>query len=217
MKYLNFSNVWGQLLESNETVPNAIRYNHEYYDTESGFYYLRGRYYDPSIRRFTTPDPAEDGINWYAYCGNNPVDFIDPSGYKYFAKQEIIGTNVKMTQYYSGSDLEKLYNTTSEDEINFKYFYDGFCALATSLTVALTGSTIGALIGIGEWLDGLQRDSSGARISDAAKKAIKTGGGIIVTTIYTISPILGVRDQPAMLRVLSKGEVAEYDAGKKKI
>ena len=73
---MNRHDIWFQLLESNETVPNAIRYNHEYYDTESGFYYLRGRYYDPSIRRFTTPDPAEDGINWYAYCGNNPVDFV---------------------------------------------------------------------------------------------------------------------------------------------
>ena len=100
--------VWGQLLESNETVPNAIRYNHEYYDTESGFYYLRGRYYDPSIRRFTTPDPAEDGINWYAYCGNNPVDFIDPSGYARVRLQSMLGKDYRIQTYVSGDDLDEV-------------------------------------------------------------------------------------------------------------
>ena len=42
--------------------------------------YLRNRYYDPSIGRFTTEDPVKDGDNWYAYCGNNPVNYIDPWG-----------------------------------------------------------------------------------------------------------------------------------------
>jgi hypothetical protein len=43
--------------------------------------YLRGRYYDSSTRRFTTSDPAEDGLNWFSYCGNNPLEYVDPSGY----------------------------------------------------------------------------------------------------------------------------------------
>ena len=30
--------------------------------------------------RFTQEDPAKDGLNWYAYCGNNPVNFVDPWG-----------------------------------------------------------------------------------------------------------------------------------------
>ena len=41
---------------------------------------LRARYYDSSIKRFITEDPAKDGSNWYAYCGNNPVMMFDPSG-----------------------------------------------------------------------------------------------------------------------------------------
>ncbi len=24
-------------------------------------------------------DPAQDGLNWYVYCGNNPVMYVDPS------------------------------------------------------------------------------------------------------------------------------------------
>ena len=32
------------------------------------------------VGRFTSVDPAKDGLNWYAYCNNNPVAYIDPSG-----------------------------------------------------------------------------------------------------------------------------------------
>ena len=36
--------------------------------------------YDPSTGRFINEDPIRDGLNWYAYCGNNPVMFVDPWG-----------------------------------------------------------------------------------------------------------------------------------------
>ncbi len=55
-------------------------YNGQYYDSETGLYYLRNRYYDPTTGRFTQEDPAKDGLNWYVYCGNNPVNFVDPWG-----------------------------------------------------------------------------------------------------------------------------------------
>ena len=71
---------WGKITEETETVPNSIKYAGEYYDAETGFIYLRNRMYDPATRRFTSEDPARDQLNWYAYCGNNPVMFVDPSG-----------------------------------------------------------------------------------------------------------------------------------------
>ena len=59
---------------------NPFRYCGEYYDVETGFIYLRARYYDPMVGRFTSVDPIKDGLNWYSYCDNNPVNRIDPTG-----------------------------------------------------------------------------------------------------------------------------------------
>lgn len=38
------------------------------------------RFYDPEIGRLTQLDPIGDGINWYAYCGGNPLGYVDPWG-----------------------------------------------------------------------------------------------------------------------------------------
>ena len=44
-------------------------------------YYLRARFYNPVIARFTQEDTYRgDGLNLYAYCQNNPVFYTDPSG-----------------------------------------------------------------------------------------------------------------------------------------
>jgi RHS repeat-associated protein len=51
-----------------------------YQSDETGLQLLGHRYYDPSTGRFLTRDPAKDGRNWYGYCDNNPIRFIDPRG-----------------------------------------------------------------------------------------------------------------------------------------
>ena len=73
--------------------PNPFRYCGEYFDVESGSYYLRARYYDPSIGRFTQEDPEKDGLNWYTYCNNNPVLFIDPTGCQYVCADDFGGSS----------------------------------------------------------------------------------------------------------------------------
>lgn len=58
------------------------RYTGREYDTESGLYYYRARYYDSMIGRFLSKDPIGllGGFNTYAYVGGNPLNFIDPFG-----------------------------------------------------------------------------------------------------------------------------------------
>ncbi len=59
----------------------------EYYDEESGHYYLRARYYDPVTARFISRDTYMGTLdnplshNPYMYCYNNPLIYIDPTGH----------------------------------------------------------------------------------------------------------------------------------------
>ena len=73
---------FGNVLESRETITNRMLYTGQQYDQETGQYYLRARFYNPVIGRFTQEDTYRgDGLNLYAYCGNNPVEYYDPSGH----------------------------------------------------------------------------------------------------------------------------------------
>ncbi len=86
---------WGKLLDISGSaadtvgVLNPIRYRGYYYDTETGFYFLQTRYYDPNIGRFLNADSTDfltDSLtllaekNLFAYCDNNPIIRIDAGG-----------------------------------------------------------------------------------------------------------------------------------------
>ncbi len=68
---------------------NPFRYRGYYLDSETGFYYLNSRYYDPAVGRFITADKLATtkatsfnvtDKNLYAYCDNNPVTRTDDGG-----------------------------------------------------------------------------------------------------------------------------------------
>ena len=67
---------------------NPLRYRGYYYDSETGFYYVSSRYYDPEVGRWINADDADyigaDGsplsYNLFAYCLNNPVNRTDVEG-----------------------------------------------------------------------------------------------------------------------------------------
>ena len=75
-----FYDAFGNKQTDTDTSTNPFEYCGEYFDDETGLIYLRNRYYDPTIGRFITEDPARDGENWYVYAGNNPVNFVDADG-----------------------------------------------------------------------------------------------------------------------------------------
>jgi RHS repeat-associated protein len=68
------------------SIGNPYLFNGRRYDQESGFYYYRTRYQDPTIGRFTTRDTigiwgdASNLGNGYTYVGNNPWSYVDPWG-----------------------------------------------------------------------------------------------------------------------------------------
>ena len=82
---------------------NPFRYRGYYYDTQTSLYYLQSRYYDPATGRFINADGYINangdliGYNMYAYCSNNPVMYVDPTGewsWKAFGESLLIGAAV---------------------------------------------------------------------------------------------------------------------------
>ena len=85
---------FGNEKEPSATDDNPFRYCGEYFDKETGTYYLRARYYDPVVGRFTSQDSVRYterslptgnvidplSLNYYTYSANNPVMYCDPSG-----------------------------------------------------------------------------------------------------------------------------------------
>jgi RHS repeat-associated core domain len=84
---------WGNIKSEIEGIENPFKYCGEYFDKETGLYYLRARYYDPTIGRFISEDGylGDDkdplSLNLYTYCSNNPVNLIDPSGHDNVASE----------------------------------------------------------------------------------------------------------------------------------
>ena len=74
---------FGNRTVEEETVENRFGFAGEILDAVTGQYYLRARFYNPVIARFLSEDTYYgDGLNLYAYCHNNPVRYVDPSGHE---------------------------------------------------------------------------------------------------------------------------------------
>ena len=73
---------FGKLTGSSGSLTNPFQYTAREFDSETGLYYYRARYYDPAIGRFSSEDPIgmRLGTNLRLYVGNNPQRFVDPSG-----------------------------------------------------------------------------------------------------------------------------------------
>ena len=73
---------FGKLTASSGSIANRFQYTSREFDTETGVYSYRARYYDPNAGRFLTEDPIrfKGGANFYTYASNNPVALTDPSG-----------------------------------------------------------------------------------------------------------------------------------------
>ncbi len=77
---------YGRTLSATGSVFNPIRFAGGYLDTYTGLYHFGARYYDPNTATWTQPDPLGGSLsnpltmNPYVYAGDNPVNYVDPSG-----------------------------------------------------------------------------------------------------------------------------------------
>ena len=88
-----------------ETVSDYA-YTGKPYDPTTGMYNYGYRDYVPQTARFTTIDPIRDGSNWFAYCNNEPVNFLDLWG-------------------LSASDKNKQFSSILQSMVGVPYKYGG--------------------------------------------------------------------------------------------
>lgn len=102
---------FGELLAKTGTTDNNYRYTGEQYDTELDNYYLRARYYNQSVGRFTQMDDFEGWginpvtLNKYIYAGNDPIMFVDLSGNTFLTTKMIESTIQGQLSRMAGSSL----------------------------------------------------------------------------------------------------------------
>jgi RHS repeat-associated protein len=137
---------WGQT--QREYNPNnmlqPIRMQGQQLDSETGLFYNRYRYYDPSGGRYVTQDPIglAGGVNFYGYVGGEPLSLIDPFGLTGNAHQRAIARGVNefkkphaMVENAPKKDLKELINDVV-DEV--KKIFDGETTKRTDEAIVCT-------------------------------------------------------------------------------
>ena len=158
---------------------NPLRYRGYIYDSETGFYYLQSRYYDPVVHRFISPEPNvydgefDDGseflrYNVYVYCVNNPVNNFDPTGEFFISTTVLIGIGIgALVGGIIGGTYG--YNKAVKNDVpegqRWKY------AVGYGLGGAVVGGVIGGFIGYGVSI-ALGAHASKVAAMEAISKAI---------------------------------------------
>lgn len=165
--------VWGNFLTKTETIENHFTYFGQTYDETTGLYYLRARYYDPTIGRFTGQDPAEDGYNWYVYGNQNPIMFADYSG----ANPLIVATAIVAAGVVDGVSTGFVYKFSGK---RFGAgFINGFVEGLSTGVGTYIGGVPGAVIGntLGSALGSMSEDliyNKDKSVEEIAKSAAQS-------------------------------------------
>ena len=141
--YESFGNL--TFSEGTPTDSNSFRYTGREFDSETGLYYYRARYYDPEVGRFMNEDPIgfSGGINFYSYVGNDPVNFNDPLGLCENRPAEeqdscllalLYATNKVFGTQFGPEDVEPAPTGTQRHTGSDKVFYEGGAANITLTT-----------------------------------------------------------------------------------
>ena len=87
-KYDGFGNLLSASGDNTIIDNNIFLYKGYCYDVETQLFYCNSRYYSPELCRWISPDSIEyldpesiNGLNLYAYCGNDPINRFDPTGH----------------------------------------------------------------------------------------------------------------------------------------
>ena len=142
--------LFGNITGSTGTLTNPFQYTARETDPETGLRYYRMRYYDPADGRFLSEDPLiSDSRSLYAYTGNNPVNWIDPSGL-YMSKAECwrLFQDIKHKATVLTKEIAK-YNPIKDGMGGWQHAYGGTTTQGghyyyemTELVIGITGDSL---------------------------------------------------------------------------
>jgi RHS repeat-associated protein len=156
---------YGNLLFRTGSVASPLGFAGEYTDAETGFVYLRARYYDPTTAQFLNRDPLESLTGEpYGYVGGNPLNAVDPTG---MILQELAGT---------AWDLWDVYQTFSDPCASSGAKWASVAFLAAGIVLPGSGKMYDEALGLGD--DVAPRATRGADfVVDSRGTAIPTDPG----------------------------------------
>ena len=210
---------WGRVISSTGSLAeiNPFRYRGYYYDSETGFYYVSSRYYDPEIGRWINADTTDvlslpyyhlGQYNLFSYCNNNPVNDRDDDGQlSWLAKIAIgaaaIAIGVGVTALTGGAALPALVAGVKAACVAGA-ISAGTSAATTAVHSAVSGDSFSTVVqksakaAVDGFADGFMSGGIAAGASQvasggfkiAAKLGAKTGksGGIKIGNAKILSP-----------------------------
>ena len=190
---------WGNILSQSGSMAstNPLRYRGCYYDSETGFYYLQSRYYDPATRRFINADvysstDSSDAIscNMFAYCGNNPTSRSDETGdFWNFIVGAVVGAVVNAVSTAVDAVKEGGLDALSDGKTWAKIGVSAAGGLVSG-ALAASGVGLGASI-LGNTAISMAQNAANQAIDNGGLKSFDVGDMVIDGFIGGISAIPG--------------------------
>jgi RHS repeat-associated protein len=152
---------FGNTVASTGTLRDYFQYTGREFDTETGLYFYRTRYYDPDLGRFMGEDSQrfEAGVNFYVYALENPILFIDPFGLDIWLEGpsgnepaghlsiNVGNPNGSYSSYSFGVDGNGLEGMVYQDTSLGGNFYPGYYLHTTPAEDALAKAHLDSLLG----------------------------------------------------------------------
>ena len=230
--------VFGGIYKGNSPYGLETGYTGKPYDAVTGLSDYGFRDYSPAHARFITEDPIRDGKNWFAYVGNNPVNWVDPWGLSasdgnVFTKLNTIVSTVQTVADGSAGSLKAM--GSSKLIQPYAEFGNSLGVPAGTITqlpirtlpdpkltgLANTFNFVGkgllatsAVLGVGDAVyTGVQQKSFIAGAKRFVRNAASTGAGVVVGGIVSGGSIVlsgGVATVPGMLAGTAVGTALSY-------
>jgi len=167
---------------------NPFRYRGYYYDVETQLYWVSSRYYSPELCRWISPDSIEyldpqsiNGLNLYAYCNNDPVNYYDPTGHSAILIGLIIGAVIGAAV---GFGTAAYIDYQDDGQV-----FNGSVAWYDYLGATVLGGAIGAGIGAGI---GYIAPQIGSALSSFAAQQFTFGAGTYLTASGELAMTAGL-------------------------